>query len=624
LLHERYPETRFEVICGAVTAINSHAVLPIARECARHQGDLWIIYMGNNEMIGPFGATTVFSSQSPPLGYVRFSLALQKTRLGQWLTAIGRKLAASHGPAWGGMKMFLENRIPAQDKRKEVVYSSFRKNLEDMLRTAKRGHIPVVLSTVAVNLRDCPPFVSLDNTNLEAGQRVAYESALSSAAAAERETNFSSAAHEYEQAAKLDPYSAELQFQWASCLLAQTNNGQALEHFEKARDYDALPFRADSPLNRMVLDTAARHAGPELVLSDAVGLVASNSPAGIAGREWFYEHVHFNFDGNYGLARAWADQVARFLPATMTKTARGGWATQELCERRLGLTDWNRYSVLEDMLARMAQPPFPAQANHKEQMERFRAEMRELRQRMDEPARAQARQLYREALQAAPDDHRLHENFAEFLDMTGDLQQAVAEWRRVSQLIPQHHLAYFQAGRLLRRLGKLDEATSCLTQAVTLRPDLAEGWLELGNIHASQGTFETALQDYAREQTLAPDDYRLYYHVGKTLSKLHRPEEAIDNFRHSLKLNPRSWEARYALGEELAFNGRIAEARNEFEVVVKEKPDYPMGHLNLGVSLIRLGDVEGALREFEETQRLDPGNQMARDYVNRVKQAGKR
>jgi len=40
LLHERYPETRFEVICGAVTAINSHAVLPIARECARHQGDL--------------------------------------------------------------------------------------------------------------------------------------------------------------------------------------------------------------------------------------------------------------------------------------------------------------------------------------------------------------------------------------------------------------------------------------------------------------------------------------------------------------------------------------------------------------------------------------------------------
>ena len=53
-----------------MTAINSHAVLPIARECARHEGDLWIVYMGNNEMIGPFGAISVFGSQAPPLWYV--------------------------------------------------------------------------------------------------------------------------------------------------------------------------------------------------------------------------------------------------------------------------------------------------------------------------------------------------------------------------------------------------------------------------------------------------------------------------------------------------------------------------------------------------------------------------
>src|SRR5262249_30745897 len=36
LLEERFPNTRFEVICAAVTAINSHAILPIARECAEH------------------------------------------------------------------------------------------------------------------------------------------------------------------------------------------------------------------------------------------------------------------------------------------------------------------------------------------------------------------------------------------------------------------------------------------------------------------------------------------------------------------------------------------------------------------------------------------------------------
>ena len=33
--------------------------------------------------------------------------------------------------------MFLENQIGPDDKRKEVVYSSFRRNLEDILRTAR-------------------------------------------------------------------------------------------------------------------------------------------------------------------------------------------------------------------------------------------------------------------------------------------------------------------------------------------------------------------------------------------------------------------------------------------------------------------------------------------------------
>jgi hypothetical protein len=58
LLEIRYPQTDFEVVCVAITAINSHVILPIARECAKRDGDLWIVYMGNNEMVGPFGAGT--------------------------------------------------------------------------------------------------------------------------------------------------------------------------------------------------------------------------------------------------------------------------------------------------------------------------------------------------------------------------------------------------------------------------------------------------------------------------------------------------------------------------------------------------------------------------------------
>ena len=87
LLRERFPGQKFEVVNVAITAINSHVILPLARDVARQRGDLWIIYMGNNEMVGPFGAATVFGAQAPPLPLVRMTLAIQQTRVGQLLMA---------------------------------------------------------------------------------------------------------------------------------------------------------------------------------------------------------------------------------------------------------------------------------------------------------------------------------------------------------------------------------------------------------------------------------------------------------------------------------------------------------------------------------------------------------
>ena len=76
LLRERFPGRKFEVVNTAVTAVNSHVILPIARECAGREGDVWIVYLGNNEMVGPFGAATIFGSQAPPRPLVRLTSVL--------------------------------------------------------------------------------------------------------------------------------------------------------------------------------------------------------------------------------------------------------------------------------------------------------------------------------------------------------------------------------------------------------------------------------------------------------------------------------------------------------------------------------------------------------------------
>src|SRR4030095_1573736 len=83
VLEERCPGTKFEVVNVAMTAISSHAILRIARDCTSFEGDLWIVYMGNNEVVGPFGAGSVFGAKAPSLPLIRVVLAAKGTCIGQ-------------------------------------------------------------------------------------------------------------------------------------------------------------------------------------------------------------------------------------------------------------------------------------------------------------------------------------------------------------------------------------------------------------------------------------------------------------------------------------------------------------------------------------------------------------
>src|SRR5882724_1566205 len=92
MLELRYPGTHFEMVNAAIVAINSNVIFPIARDCAGAGADIWVIYMGNNEVVGPFGAGTVFGQQTPPLSLIRANLALKSTRIGQSIETLFSKI----------------------------------------------------------------------------------------------------------------------------------------------------------------------------------------------------------------------------------------------------------------------------------------------------------------------------------------------------------------------------------------------------------------------------------------------------------------------------------------------------------------------------------------------------
>jgi len=620
LLQERFPGQKFEIVNVAITAINSHVILPIARDLARQHGDLWIIYMGNNEMVGPFGAATVFGAKAPPLPAVRLSLALQRTRLGQLLMASGRKLKGKDTNAsWGGMKMFIGNQLPPDDPRKEVVYTNFRRNLQDILRAGLDSGAKIILNTVAVNLSDCAPFASLSNSNLPAAQRTECDRLYADGIKAVEQDRPAEAERDFAQTAQIDPKRAELQFRWAECLIKLTNSAAAKEHFQAACDDDALPFRADSRINRLIREAASAWAGPGLVLLDAAGVLATNSPIGICGAESFYEHVHLNFDGNYRLGRAWAEQVAALLPAARKNPPASEWASQEKCEQRLGLTDWNRGAVITTVMERLHRPPLSTQLNNAQRLAALQEQEKDVRGRLNRGTEAVAKEALLAAIQAAPNDHWLHEDFAEFLESVGDLKQAALQWAQVRDLLPHNCFAYYQVGRLLAQQGQRGEAQTNLLAALASRPTLTEAWSELGTLHLDEEKFDLALHDFEHAHELEPRDGIHVAYLGKALSKLNRRAEAMARYREALDLEPELAEAHFALADELAAENHFAEAETEYEAVIRIKPNLALAHLSAGVMLARDGRFDAATRQFEETLLLEPGNKTAQEYLERVR-----
>jgi tetratricopeptide (TPR) repeat protein len=619
LLRQRFPEKKFEVINLGITAINSHVILPIARECGRHDGDFWIVYMGNNEMVGPFGAATVFGAQALPLGLVRFNLALQETRTGQLLVSAIRRLAGkSKNASWGGMEMFLENEISPDDPRKETVYRNFDANLRDIVAAGMNSGAKVILNTVAVNLKDSPPFASMSNSNLPAADRQRFQQIFGDAKTLQSQGNFQSAASLFSQAVKLDPQFAEAHFRLAQCELALTNT-EAPGQFQIACDTDALPFRTDTRINQLIRQLAQTRAGDRLALCDAEQGLALDAPAHIPGDETFYEHVHFNFEGGYRLGKLWAEQIGKQLAASGNPPASTNWASQAECDRALGLSIWNRQFVLHAVVRRFGAPPLSTQFNNAERLEKMRATESGLIQLEAQPdAARQAREAFDAAIRSAPSDDYLYEGLANFLEDTKDPQGAIAAYRKMYELVPNHFYACYEMGRLLREQGRPAQGEPFLELAAQLRPSVPDCWFELGNCLAAQEKFAPALDCMELAARLRPQDSSYVLSTGQVLTKLNRHAEAIEHFRRAIQMAPDLWEAHFELATELVAANQPEDAMREYSAVLRINPRHVTSHLNLGVMLVRFNRLDEAILCFQNALKIEPDNRTAQEYLASV------
>ena len=501
MLNDRFSGTRFEVVNTAMTAINSHVAYQIARDCRRFDGDLYIIYMGNNEVVGPHGPGTVIMGYNPALWAIRMNASLKTTRSGQLLANI---LGGPRGPKkWGGMTMFLKNRVTAKDPNLESMYENFRTNLRDICDEAHQAGAKVILSTVITNLKDLPPFASVHGPGLVADEKKLWDSLCKEGAALQASGDHAGALQRYRAAAKIDDAFAELHFRVGNCLLELKQYGRAQTHFIQARDLDALRFRADTRINGIIRATAAELGSQDVHVVDAANAVSGkDAPGGIHGTELLYEHVHLRFEGNYALAAAVFRKVVSLLPPSVRKdgTADADPPSLERCAALIVFTPHARLRNMEAMAKLMGRPPFP-----EERRARDAAEVRQLNGRVTPSVLADAAKAYRERLSARPDDFLLRMKFAELEHTRQEYASAAEQCKEALRLSPNHPIAHNDLANALQGLGRFEEAAEQYEEALRLFPEYPVAHNSLANTLQDMGRFKDAAAHFKEALQLDPN-----------------------------------------------------------------------------------------------------------------------
>jgi len=574
MLRRQYPSVNFEVFTAAMPAINSHAVVQITKDCARLKPDLFVVYMGNNEVVGPYGAGTIFAPLSKSLFLIRMGVAIKATRMGQLTTSLVGAMGErpKRRSEWG---IFPGKQIRHDDRQMQYVYSHFRHNLEDITLAAQKAAARTIISTVAVNLKDCPPFASLHRAGLNEQQKKNFDGLYQKGIELEKTGDFNSACENYLAAAEIDDTYAELQFRLGRCQWNLRQFDKAGESYARAMELDALRLRTDSSINRIIREVGTSRADQGVYLVDAADVFKQKSPHNCPGFEFFLEHVHFNFSGNYLLARTIFDKVEEILPDRIKKQKAKAQVlpSEDTCAELLAFTDYDNLRITQQNLKNISEKqPFVNQAYHDETSNTWRQKIKQLkdgispdsiaraveqyeqaikfnstdrlrrlrfaRLLLEDKKSALAAEQYRLVVEQIPHDYQTLTNLANLEAATGNVDSALKHAIAATKYMPTESLANYTVGAVYQIKGRYKEAQRYLAEAIRLKPQLALAYTNLGWILGQQGKTGQAERIYRKGIKAVPNNPTLHLELASLLRNQGLWQKADIEQQKAIELDP--------------------------------------------------------------------------------------
>lgn len=158
----------------------------------------------------------------------------------------------------------------------------------------------------------------------------------------------------------------------------------------------------------------------------------------------------------------------------------------------------------------------------------------------------------------------------------GDLEAALAHYRKALELDPQFYPALNNEGTLLERQRKHREAAEAFSKAIAIGSDDSEGYINLGHVLYEEGQYQAAVEPLNQGLKRSPNSATGNFFLGSVYLKLQDTDKAEPLLRRACELDPEHLPAAHLQLANLYLKRReYFAARIQLETYLRQNPSDP-------------------------------------------------
>lgn len=537
-----YPDRYIEVVNLGASAVNSHTLLDILPEVLAQQPDLLLIYAGHNEYYGALGAASS-RSFGGSRAFTKLMLRLYDFKTVALIRDAIGLLSPSRTTSSKSLmqSMIGESHVPFSSDTYQRGITQFEGNMHEVLEAAREAKVPVLIGTLASNLRDHRPFAS----------------------------------------AKNDEENALAYFEKGNLQLQNGDSIGAKASLEMARELDELRFRAPAAINKTIIGLSRQYQVP-LVKIDSI--FDANSPKGITGANLMCDHLHPNLEGYFLMGKSYFDALLHhgFLPPSPLEIP----LPDSILRATFPFTRFDSTHAHNQLVYLLGSYPFVPAGTPNPLIGSLRNV--DLVDKLTTEANTDS------ARSIVALHYLKNQNYRDFRK----------EMSVMLSYLPGKEHPYMNTILLLTREGLIREAYPHINEILKSLPENASTLKMRGMYHAFQGDHQMAITQWEKAIAMRPEDPDLYNQLGFSRYSMGNLSRALADYDQCIRLRPKHENAHHNRGvvkyQMKDFEGAVA----DLDKVINWNKNNSLAWLIRGYAKMNLKNKQGACEDWRHAAQM--------------------